>query len=161
MKSDDAYLYARDIDWFCVIGGVSCHVASAGGLLPDVVNDREKLRDIQKRVFDMDYIFAGEEINLNINFLKQRFGDEQEKIESYIASFVHMSRKGFVSFDRTNVEDLTDQTYHIVCCPKRIVELNDFSLPRVECRLIENGLVDVKKPDFFNSIDYNLSYAFD
>ena len=55
MKYDEAYLYSRDIDWFCIIGGVFCHVASAGGLLPDVINDREKLRDIQKRVFDMDY----------------------------------------------------------------------------------------------------------
>ena len=77
MKYDEAYLYSRDIDWFCIIGGIFCHVASAGGLLPDVVNDRDKLRDMQKRVFDMDYIFGNEDIYINQDFLYQRFGNNQ------------------------------------------------------------------------------------
>lgn len=99
MKFDEAYLNSRDIDWFCIIGGVFCHVASAGGLLPDVVNDREKLRDIQKQVFDMDYIFRNEDININQDFLYQRFGNNQESREAYMSSFIQMSRKGFVSLD--------------------------------------------------------------
>lgn len=58
MKYDEAYLYSRDIDWFCIIGGIFCHVASAGGLLPDVVNDRDKLRDMQN-AFLTWIIFGG------------------------------------------------------------------------------------------------------
>lgn len=63
MKYDDAYIYSKDIDWFCIIGDVFCHVASAGGMIPDVINDREKLRDLQKRVFDSDFIFQEEDLS--------------------------------------------------------------------------------------------------
>lgn len=65
MKFDEAYLYSRDIDWFCIIGGVFCHVASAGGLLPDVVNDREKLRDIQNEFLTWT-MFLGVKIFISI-----------------------------------------------------------------------------------------------
>lgn len=71
MKYDEAYLHSKDIDWFCIICSVICHVASAGGLLPDAINDREKLRNLQKRLFDSDYIFGEEDIVVNKVFLNQ------------------------------------------------------------------------------------------
>ena len=149
MKFDEAYLYSRDIDWFCIIGGVFCHVASAGGLLPDVVNDREKLRDIQKRVFDMDNVFRSEDIHINQDFLYQRFGNNQESREAYMSSFIQMSRKGFVSLDRTNVMDITDQTYHVVCYPRRIIELNLLDLPQTDGDISHNQLTNIHLLDFF------------
>lgn len=149
MKFDEAYLYSRDIDWFCIIGGVFCHVASAGGLLPDVVNDREKLRDIQKRVFDMDYIFRDEDIHVNQDFLYQRFGNDIESREAYLFSFVQMSRKGFVSLDRTNVMDITDPTYHIVCYPKRTIELDFLDLPHTNGHNLGNRSTNIHLLDFF------------
>ena len=149
MKFDEAYLYSRDIDWFCIIGGVFCHVASAGGLLPDVVNDREKLRDIQKRVFDMDYAIGNEEIGFNNEFLYQRFGNDIESREAYLSSFIQMSRKGFVSLDRTNVMDITDQTYHVVCYPRRIIELNLLDLPQTDGDISHNQLTNIHLLDFF------------
>ena len=149
MKYDEAYLHSRDIDWFCIIGGVFCHVASAGGLLPDVVNDREKLRDIQKRVFDMDYIFRDEDIHVNQDFLYQRFGNDIESREAYLSSFMQMSRKGFVSLDRTNVMDITDQTYHVVCYPRRIIELNLWDLPQTNRHNLDNRLTNIHLLDFF------------
>ena len=149
MKFDEAYLYSRDIDWFCIIGGVFCHVASAGGLLPDVVNDREKLRDIQKRVFDMDYAIGNEEIWFNNEFLYQRFGNDIESREAYLSSFIQMSRKGFVSLDRTNVMDITDQTYHVVCYPRRIIELNLLDLPQTDGDISHNQLTNIHLLDFF------------
>ena len=148
MKFDEAYLYSRDIDWFCIIGGVFCHVASAGGLLPDVVNDREKLRDIQKRVFDMDYAIGNEEIGFN-EFLYQRFGNDIESREAYLSSFIQMPRKGFVSLDRTNVMDITDQTYHVVCYPRRIIELNLLDLPQTDGDISHNQLTNIHLLDFF------------
>ena len=149
MKFDEAYLYSRDLDWFCIIGGVFCHVASAGGLLPDVVNDREKLRDIQKRVFDMDYAIGNEEIGFNNEFLYQRFGNDIESREAYLSSFIQMSRKGFVSLDRTNVMDITDQTYHVVCYPRRIIELNLLDLPQTDGDISHNQLTNIHLLDFF------------
>lgn len=149
MKFDEAYLYSRDIDWFCIIGGDFCHVASAGGLLPDVVNDREKLRDIQKRVFDMDNVFRSEDIHINQDFLYQRFGNNQESREAYMSSFIQMSRKGFVSLDRTNVMDITDQTYHVVCYPRRIIELNFLELPQTDGHILDNRLTNIHLLDFF------------
>lgn len=54
MKYDEAYIQSKDIDWFCVIGDVYCHIASAGGVLPDQINDREKYEDLlRKRDVDM------------------------------------------------------------------------------------------------------------
>lgn len=150
MKYNEAYLYSRDIDWFCIIGDIFCHVASAGGLLPDVVNDREKLRDIQKRVFDMDYIIRYEDIYVNQEFLYQRFGNNQEIREAYLSSFLQMSRKGFVSLDRTNVMDITDQTYHVVCYPKYMNKLNFQDLPHTNGHiLLNNRLVNIHLLDFF------------
>ena len=149
MKFDEAYLYSRDIDWFCIIGGFFCHIASAGGLLPDVVNDREKLRDIQKRVFDMDYAIGNEEIGFNNEFLYQRFGNDIESREVYLSSFIQMSRKGFVSLDRSNVMDITDQTYHVVCYPRRIIELNLLDLPQTDGYISHNQLTNIHLLDFF------------
>ena len=106
MTYSDDYLYSKDIDWFCIIGDVFCHVASAGGLIPIIINDREKLRSLQKRVFDSDFIFDEEEIVVNEDFLDQHFGDDKEARIAYMLSFMSMARKGFVSFDRTNVMDL-------------------------------------------------------
>ena len=164
MKYDEAYLYSRDIDWFCIIGGIFCHVASAGGLLPDVVNDRDKLRDMQKRVFDMDYIFRDEDIYINQDFLYQRFGNNQKNQEAYLYSFIRyfknhvkiylysfikMSRKGFVSLDRTNVMDITDHTYHVVCYPKHIIKLNIQDLPNINGHILNDSLVDIHLLELF------------
>lgn len=149
MKYDEAYLYSRDIDWFCIIGGIFCHVASAGGLLPDVVNDRDKLRDMQKRVFDMDYILGNEDIYINQDFLYQRFGNNQESQEAYLSSFIKMSKKGFVSLDRTNVMDITDHTYHVVCYPKRIIKLGIQDLPNINGHILNDSLVDIHLLEFF------------
>lgn len=150
MKYDDAYIYSKDIDWFCIIGDVFCHVASAGGMIPDVINDREKLRDLQKRVFDSDFIFQEEDIVVNEVFLDQHFGDDEEARIAYMLSFMSMSRKGFVSFDRTNVMDLNDQTYHIVCYPKNPIRLQGFQdLCKVEGNVLRKELANILLLDYF------------
>lgn len=151
MKYDEAYLYSRDIDWFCIIGDCFCHVASAGGLLPDVVNDRDKLRDIQKRVFNMDYIFEDKDIYINKDFLRRRFKDDQKSIEAYLYSFMQMSRKGFVSLDRTNLMDVTDNTYHVVCYPKCRNKLDIQDLPNINGDISNGNLVNIHLIELFNS----------
>jgi hypothetical protein len=141
MKYDDNYLFAKDIDWFFRIDHVYIHVASAGGLLPEVINDREKLRLYQRAVFLAPDKFTNEEILINQQFLNERF-EENEVFEedddarlNYLRSFLAMARKGFVSMDRTNLEDLTDQTYHIVCMPSYLDDVKGLpELPNSVCK---------------------------
>lgn len=150
MIYEDAYIHSKDIDWFCIIGDVFCHVASAGGLIPIIINDREKLRSLQKRVFDSDSIFDEEEIVVNDDFLDQHFGNDEEARIAYMLSFMSMARKGFVSFDRTNVMDLNDQTYHIVCYPKNPIRLQGFQdLCKVEGNVLHKELANILLLDYF------------
>lgn len=150
MIYEDAYIHSKDIDWFCIIGDVFCHVASAGGLIPIIINDREKQRSLQKRVFDSDFIFDEEEIVVNEDFLDQHFGDDKEARIAYMLSFMSMARKGFVSFDRTNVMDLNDQTYHIVCYPKNPIRLQGFQdLCKVEGNVLHKELANIPLLDYF------------
>lgn len=118
MKYSNNYMYSKDIDWFFSINNQFIHVASAGGLLPKQINDRDKLRGIQKKVFELPYIYSPNEISLNETFLFERFNN-REGIDNYLISFVEMAMKGFISMDRTNLENLDDNRYHIVCMPKR------------------------------------------
>ncbi len=116
MKYTNDYMYSKDIDWFCVINKNYIHVASAGGILPEPINNRDKLRKIQKQVFDLPHIFTNEEIIINQRFLNYRFDNEEDK-SNYLQSFIDMAKKGFISMDRTNLSDLDEQIYHIVCMP--------------------------------------------
>lgn len=127
MKYRKEYLKTRDIDWFCNINNVWIHVASAGGNLPDIVNDSTKNRDIQFLVAQLPDIHNIEDINVNEKNLAQRFS-QVENIEearnNYLLTFVAMAKKGFVSFDRTNLSEQEDNHYHIVAWPKKIKPLN-------------------------------------
>lgn len=175
-KYDEAYLRSHDIDWFCIIGETCCHIASAGGLIPDAINDREKLRNMQKRVFDSDYIFGKDEIGINEEFLIERFGDDSGRaVDDYLETFIDMARKGFVSLDRTNfaIPESLDETssseptgweYHIVCYPKgtkkdeELPKIQDFrsrfsNLHRVggniKERIRKNELTNIRLFDYF------------
>ena len=50
-------------------------------------------------------------------FFQKTFFDNQDARSDYVVSFVDMARKGFVSMDRSNIFDITDQNYHVVCMP--------------------------------------------
>lgn len=119
-----SYLNNHDIDWFCKVGGFYIHVASAGGMLPKQVNDDEYLRNVQHRVAMMPDVFKDDDIVYNeqaiSNVLRQdveigkTYGEARAQ---YIESFTAMARKGFVSLDRTNILELDDNCYHVVCYP--------------------------------------------
>lgn len=120
----DSYILAKDIDWFFKMNSQYIHVASAGGKLPAIINDREKLRQIQYQVFNLPYIYSVEEILINEPFIRQllspQINERPELYDSYIESFVDFSRKGFISYDRTEVTDNFSNLYHIVCRPSSL-----------------------------------------
>ena len=72
-------MLTRDIDWFCIINGRCAHIASAGGLLPDRINDRDSLREIQHLVSTSENIYSPEEITYNEQFLSHRFAEKYEE----------------------------------------------------------------------------------
>lgn len=122
MKYSDSYLFNHDIDWFCVINGVFIHVASAGGSLPNLINDDKQLRNIQHQVALLPDIYSEEEIEYNETAIAKVINTNvAESRIYYVESFAAMARKGFVSFDKTFIEDEKDNRYHLVCKPKTIM----------------------------------------
>lgn len=133
MKLGESYIQSRDIDWFCNIDGIYIHVASAGGELPDVVNDRKMLREVQLGVSKLQDIYEEDQIVFNEEVIRKRLRNnierlaehgienneynEEEGYRDYISTFAAMARKGFVSYDRVNVFDITDNRYSWVARP--------------------------------------------
>ena len=121
MKYSESYLTNHDIDWFGIVNGVYIHVASAGGDIPSQVNDIERLKDIHRQISLLPDIYTNEAIEYNetgiANILSQDSIGLMERSQ-YIESFTAMARKGFVSFDRTNIGNPNDNQYHLVCKPK-------------------------------------------
>ncbi len=118
MRYSEIYLTNHDIDWFCNVNGIFIHVASAGGRIPDQINDDESLRKIQNKVELLEDIYTDDEIVYNEAAITNVLGVNNAKGRAqYIESFTAMARKGFASFDRTNIADSDDKQYHLVCMP--------------------------------------------
>lgn len=147
----DSYLLSKDIDWFFKFNNQYIHVASAGGKLPGIINDREKLREIQHQVFYLPYIFSAEEIIINEGFINQLLSPQldgnPQLYDSYVESFINFARKGFISCDRTEIENETSNIYHTVCVPPSFdFELQIENIPIIinpNCRLDINQ-TDIK-----------------
>lgn len=121
MRYPNSYLFSHDIDWFWLVNGVYVHVASAGGLIPDEINDIDELRRVQHQVEMLPDIYSDEDLQFNNEVIESLLNNNlAESREEYIKSFAAMARKGFVTFDRTNIGDLLDNQYHMVCKPKTI-----------------------------------------
>lgn len=110
-------IHTRDIDWFCAINGIYVHVASAGGDIPNFINDRRVLRPSQRAAEALEDINTDEEVHINETFLRGMNVD----LEHYLPSFVYMAKKGFYSFDRTNIDNPNDGHYHLVAWPTHLV----------------------------------------
>lgn len=123
MKYPESYLQSKDIDWFFQINNSYIHVASAGGSLPASINNREKLRNIQHQVFNLPYLYSEDEVAVNMMFIQQfldlSINYNPEQYFQYLQSFMNFARKGFISLDRTYVNDPFSNYYHIVCAPKK------------------------------------------
>ncbi len=113
----ESEVHTRDIDWFCAINGVYVHIASAGGRIPDLLNNRRVLRPIQRAVETLEDINTVEEVHLNEDALRRIDVNR----EYYLPSFLRMARKGFYSFDRTNIGNPEDNHYHLVAWPTHLV----------------------------------------
>lgn len=128
MRHKKSYLQTHDLDYFFIKNGKYCHAASAGGKLPRNVDDVRNLRALQRLVNELPYVYKENEVIINrrhIVRLKRRV-DKEFNLENYIDTFVKFARKGFYSYDRTNLEDVTDNQYHLVASPpyKTIIDID-------------------------------------
>lgn len=104
----ESEVHTKDIDWFCAINGVYVHIASAGGHIPNGINNRRVLRLIQRAVDALADINTVDEVHINEKALNRINMNR----EYYLPSFIRMARKGFYSFDRTNIGNIEDNHYH-------------------------------------------------
>lgn len=147
MEYSESYMLSKDIDWFFKMNNRYIHVASAGGKLPDIINDREKLRQVQYDVYNLPYIFSAEEIRINQDFIIQllssQLNNDRQLYYSYVESFIHFARKGFISCDRTEIENETSNLYHVVCVPPSFDF--DIQIENIPIIINHNCQLDVNK----------------
>jgi hypothetical protein len=92
-----------------------CHVASGGGLLPNIIVENDLNNDkFNEIVYDLPeaYEFGRNESVLNI--LSENGVTD---LESYFREFETMARKGLFSFDKYLLENPEDQKYFLVAYP--------------------------------------------
>lgn len=138
MPYDRLYLETTDLDWFVQVNNRCIHAASGGGIIPNIViqND-EKNMEIRNRVIgepSKNYKFElnphlrnilnledrKEDIAFLLSTLGIEFGDDPIQVyidKVYVNSFVEFAKKGFWSFDKTNVQNYSDRMYHLVARP--------------------------------------------
>lgn len=138
----ESEIHTRDIDWFCAINGIYVHVASAGGNIPNFINNYSVLRPSQRAAEALVDINTDDEIHINEAFLRGM----NVNLEHYLPSFVRMAKKGFYSFDRTNVDNPEDDHYHLVAWPTHSVS-NVENIP-----VVNTVGLDFYNPEIMNDI---------
>ena len=117
MRYNKSYQLTRDIDWFFQLNNKPIHVASAGGKLPNQINDRTQLQKQQHLVSTLSDINTIAEIRINHEFIKELCEKTMCEEDVYLESFISMAKKGFISMDKTHIDDPEETTYHVVCIP--------------------------------------------
>lgn len=111
-----------DMDIFFPINGLyHLHIATAGGILPEKLMELDNTLNYNATQFksykqQFEYL-----INPNLNEIK--FFESSYHRQLYIEDFADKARKGFVSFDKSNIHDPYDKSFHIVAYPKNSLEL--------------------------------------
>lgn len=130
-----------DMDWFIkdTSSNKYIHVASGGGVLPEVIletindehgdskyeRDLRRIRKIpipQQEKISLEALYAycnnnNNFVSINTDYYERILKNTPEKRERYFASFVLMALKGFYSFDKSNINDSDDTYYHLVAWP--------------------------------------------
>lgn len=117
-------------------------VASAGGNIPNFINNYSVLRPSQRAAEALVDINTDDEIHINEAFLRGM----NVNLEHYLPSFVRMAKKGFYSFDRTNVDNPEDDHYHLVAWPTHSVS-NVENIP-----VVNTVGLDFDNPEIMNDI---------
>lgn len=119
-ETEQSYL---DIDWFFTDSKNVGFVASAGGKLPKSVSKSKDTIQLLASYFrDLPPI-----TDVLVNPKLKEIMINREVNENYLSDFIFMAEKGLYSFDKTLLNDLNDDRYHLVVSP--VVALNISDLP--------------------------------
>ena len=104
-----------DHDWFAVdINDYLIHCASGGGFLPEPVAVSKENLSILKKFFNtLPELLTDEEIPLTSAALSDS------------SSFLYYARRGFYSFDKTDLNNPEDPFYHLIARPPRATLLTN------------------------------------
>jgi len=111
-----------DMDLFFPINGIChVHIATAGGILPEKLMELDNTLNYNAAQFksykqQFEYL-----INPNLDEIK--FFESSYHRQLYIEDFVDKARKGFVSFDKSNIYDPYDKSFHVVAYPRNSLKL--------------------------------------
>lgn len=128
----------RDIDWAVEIGGKFIHVASAGGDLPTIVEDR--LFEIWREIKKADIVCEENDVILNEKYLNEKYPTMTNegavawnmRMEWYVHTFKAMAMRGFYSFDRDISTPFDDSKYRLVAKPGKLFKvIPKLELPKV------------------------------
>ncbi len=119
MSIDRAVLSSIDIDCFFKIGNIPVFIATNGGLIPNKLNQEEKLFEYAEWVSSLPDINESRlQININWKFVNERLAEQDLAArKSYLYSFRRMARKGFYAYDR-DILSQNRKTYKLVAWPK-------------------------------------------
>lgn len=134
-----------DIDWFFTDGKYIAFTASGAGKLPESVarssENNEKLVSYFRNLPEISDVIVNPKLDA---LLIEIFGTGVN--ERYLQDFVSMTKKGFYSFDKTNLNNFFDYDYHLVASPMSPLTIND--LPQD----ILDILIQTKYPGDINNI---------
>lgn len=134
-----------DIDWFFTDGKYIGFTASGAGKLPESIarssENNEKLVSYFRNLPEISEVIVNPKLN---DLLIGIFGTGAN--ERYLHNFVSMTKKGFYSFDKTNLNNFLDYDYHLVTSPMNPLTIND--LPQD----ILNIILQTKYPDDMSNV---------
>ena len=142
MEYTEMEMLNKDIDWFLQIQSRRIHVASAGGMLPYIIQREKDYNEERFRIISqLPDLYADEELEVNpllrtllhIDKLEEEYGLVLETLniplgndvidtylsKLYVPAFSKFARKGFISFDNTNFSK--EGLYHWVVKPSKAI----------------------------------------
>lgn len=158
MARSKDFLRSRDIDWAVKFGNYYIHVASAGGDLPQMVDNH--LFEIWRELKETPILEVSREVVVNEKYISEKFSDMRDisddearlSVEWYLCSFVEMARRGFYSFDRDVRTSFDDSKYRLVASPGKMSIEPEYVLPFVD---IEMEPEELDGKDLVRLIDKN------
>lgn len=129
------------------------HIATAGGVLPERVAEFDIQFDqnaILFTKFERQYNYR---LNPNLNEIV--YFESAFNRELYIEDFIDKARKGFFTFDKSDINAPFDKFYHLVAYPLPNISYNKRNLLINETKIDDNIFRNIirNQSDFFEKIE--------
>lgn len=117
-----------DIDWFATDPkGMVVYFASGGGRIPNTVASHPKENKMLTKYF-RGLPVVNDKVVINPNLKDYVSFPNSTAKEQYLADFIMMAQRGFFSFDKTNLGDFSNDSYHLVAIPQNPITCHNFPL---------------------------------